>query len=838
MASNNSVKIIISAHDSASEVFAKLAAASKSATNEVEASFKRQQMAAGNAHKSFRDFLTNTQSGLSRVATGLDNAASRVGSFLKGIAGVAVTGSAGFLAMGKAAFEQVRNVENASYALKAYEKDGNAVNKVLQDLVKYARSDTGVLFNRSDLFAAASTLKMYGQETNTLVDKVKILSKGVSLGKTTFQELSSILGRVAATGKLDAVTFDMLVERGIGLDKSLRGTTITSENLFKALDKALPDSLLEGRANTIDGALIRVQSAFRNLGMQILGVDADTNKFIAGGAGDRLMNLIRDLTTEMNKPEMKQAMKDLGDQLAKLAEEVIPKILDALKWLSENFDKVVLAAKIAAGAFVALKAAALGLKVINVVTGVVKGLHGAFLSCQTAAEGFKLGMEGIKGASQGVTSAKIGTAFGMIAGAVKNATIQVVKLGVAFATNPIGLAIIAITALVAGFIWLWNNVEGFRNFFIGIWDGIKKSVDGFVKWFGEAWDNAVKFFKDLWNGISDFFKGVWDGAKEVFNGVVNWLKEWGPTILAVMFWPFSLLLGLIIQHWDEIKAFFTTVATAVGEFFVGLWNNIVEIFSPVVQWFEDRFAEAWEAIKIIWSAVTEFFQNLWNSIVEIFSVVATWFGDRFREGWESVCNIWNAAAGFFTDVWSRITQIFANVAGWFGQRFSEAWENIKRVFAPVGQFFANMWNTIVSRFSAVGTAVGNAVGGAVKSVVNGILSGVENSINFFIRLINNAAGVINNIPGVHIPRVPEVHIGRLAKGTEHADGGQYLVGENGPELVTLPRGSKVMPAQRTENYLKENQKRGDININIDAKIYKDTDVYQLASRIGYLVSQA
>lgn len=769
MASNNNVKIIISAQDSASEVFAKLASASKSATNEVEASFKRQQVAAGNAHKSFRDFLTNTQSGLSRMATGLDGAASKVGSFLKGIAGVAVTGSAGFMAMGKAAFEQVRNVENASYALKAYEKDGNAVNKVLQDLVKYAKSDTGVLFNRSDLFAAASTLKMYGQETNTLVDKVKILSKGVSLGKTSFQELSAILGRVSATGNLDAMTFDMLIERGIGLDKSLRGTKITSEELFKALDKALPDSLLEGRANTIDGALIRVQSAFRNLGMQILGVDANTNKFIEGGAGDRLMNLIRGLTEEMNKPEMKQAMKDLGDQLAKLAEEIIPKILDALKWLSENFDKVVLAVKIAAGAFVAFKAAALGLKTINVVTGVIKGLHGAFLSCQTAADGFKLGMEGIKGASQGVTSAKIGTAFGVIAGAVKKATIQVVKLGIAFATNPIGATIIAVTALVAGFVWLWNNVEGFRNFFIGVWDGIKNAVDSFV-----------------------------EGFKNVFNGVVDWIKEWGLTVLAVLFFPFSLLLGFIISKWDEISAFFSGVATWFADFFRGVWDTIVAIFTPVVQFFSDMFSQAWTAI----------------------------------------CDVWNAAAGFFGDVWNKVVGVFQAVGTWFGDRFREAWENVKRVFAPVGQFFQDMWNTIVNKFTTIGTAVGNAIGGAVKSVVNGIISGAEKSINFFIGLINGAAGIINNIPGVHIPKVPEVHFGRLAKGTEHAEGGRYLVGENGPEMVTLPRGAKVMPAQRTENYLKENRERGNININIDAKIYKDTDAYQLASRIGYLVSQA
>ncbi len=41
--------------------------------------------------------------------------------------------------------------------------------------------------------------------------------------------------------------------------------------------------------------------------------------------------------------------------------------------------------------------------------------------------------------------------------------------------NPIGLIIAAVIALVAGFIYLWNTSEDFRNFWIGLWEGIKKS---------------------------------------------------------------------------------------------------------------------------------------------------------------------------------------------------------------------------------------------------------------------------------------------------------------------------------------------------------------------------
>lgn len=219
-----------------------------------------------------------------------------------------------------AAFEQVRQVENSTIALKAYEKNGEKVNKVLKELISFARSDMGVLFQREDLFAAAQTLKLYGQSTDSLTGKVKILAKGVSLGKTSFQELSSIVGRAAAKGRLDAVDFDMLIERGIGLDKSFRGATVTSEELFKALDKALPAELLEGRANTIDGAFIRLQSSLRDVGSAILGVDSETSKFIEGGLGDRFMDWVKGITERLKDPEFK-----------KKVEEWIAKINDFIK---------------------------------------------------------------------------------------------------------------------------------------------------------------------------------------------------------------------------------------------------------------------------------------------------------------------------------------------------------------------------------------------------------------------------------------------------------------------------------------------------------------------------
>jgi hypothetical protein len=60
-------------------------------------------------------------------------------------------------------------------------------------------------------------------------------------------------------------------------------------------------------------------------------------------------------------------------------------------------------------------------------------------------------------------------------------------------------------------------------------------------------------------------------------------------------------------------------------------------------------------------------------------------------------------------------------------------------------------------------------------------------------------------------------VGRNAGGTDNWRGGQTWVGEEGPELVTLPRGSKITPGDKV-GY---NSEVNNYYITIDAKNVQD-----------------
>lgn len=244
------------------------------------------------------------------IGGGADNAEVRASAALNRLknvmkataiaAGAALAG--GIAAAAKASYDQVDAVQQATVGLTAYEKDAGKVNSVLKDLIGYARSDLGVLFNRKDLFASAQSLKIMGDNTDDLVGHVQILSRSVGLGLSNWDDLNLIVGRVGSTGRLTGEDFDNLTKAGFKLDDGLRNTNITFSDLFKQLDKGIPTDALEGQANTIKGQGIRLETAFRNVGDAILGVDKDTSQFIKGGLGDtfvkgtlRATQLLKDL---------------------------------------------------------------------------------------------------------------------------------------------------------------------------------------------------------------------------------------------------------------------------------------------------------------------------------------------------------------------------------------------------------------------------------------------------------------------------------------------------------------------------------------------------------------
>lgn len=94
--------------------------------------------------------------------------------------------------------------------------------------------------------------------------------------------------------------------------------------------------------------------------------------------------------------------------------------------------------------------------------------------------------------------------------------------------NPIGLVIAAIAALVAAGIYLWNNWDKVKQFFIDLWDSMPNAFKWGIKLIFAPimlLIKAVKLITDNWGKIKDFFTGIWDWVTKVTDAAINWVIQ-------------------------------------------------------------------------------------------------------------------------------------------------------------------------------------------------------------------------------------------------------------------------------------------------------------------------
>lgn len=308
------------------------------------------------------------------------------------------------------------------------------------------------------------------------------------------------------------------------------------------------------------------------------------------------------------------------------------------------------------------------------------------------------------------------------------------------------------------FINIWNKV---RDFFVelvqGIWDKIKPLFDEIAGAFQMAWD----VIKLIWDYVQPYFEGIWEGIKAVFSVVAD------------------ILGGFFSAAWEVIKGIWSVVVS----WFTLIWENLKAVFKPVVEFFKGIFSVAWEVIKAVWNTVVDFFALIWAGIKAVFAVVKGVLSGNFSDAWDAIKNVWDKVKTFFQGIWDGIKNVFGAVVNFFKNTFSSAWEAIKKVFSNFGSFFSNLWNTIKNTFSAIGTKIGGAIGDAVKSGINGIIGMIEGIVNTFVRMINGAIDLINEIPGVNLGYLNELSIPRLAKGGVVNRPTLAEIGEDGREAV-------------------------------------------------------
>ena len=174
-----------------------------------------------------------------------------------------------------------------------------------------------------------------------------------------------------------------------------------------------------------------------------------------------------------------QAFEKLVSSISPLVESLLPALNSVVAFLVEHMDGV-----------------------LAVVTAVVAG----FMAFQT--------VEFVIGFIEGVQAA-------------------FAALNLVMMLNPISLIIGLIAALVAAFIYLWNNCDGFREFWINLWDKVKEvvfnAVEFVLNWVkslpGKIKDKLIEIYNNIINFKNDMTQKAKETAENFVKNLVDGIKE-------------------------------------------------------------------------------------------------------------------------------------------------------------------------------------------------------------------------------------------------------------------------------------------------------------------------
>lgn len=382
-------------------------------------------------------------------------------------------------------------------------------------------------------------------------------------------------------------------------------------------------------------------------------------------------------------------------------------------------------------------------------------------------------------------------------GVLQTAGSGFLKLFSIMAAHPAALIIAAIAALVAGFVYLWNHCEGFRQFWINLWANIKEiaiTVWNAIKdFFSAIWQGIKSIAETIWNGIKDFFSGLWEGIKNAaehawnalsyfLSAVWSRIKAAAETIWNSIKNQISAVMNgiqtVISTVWNAIKTIISTVLGSIKTAVSTIWNGIKTTITTVLNGIRTFISSAWNQIKsVIITALNNIksvVSSIWNQIKTIITNILNGIKSAVTSAWNSiksaVSSVLSSIKSTVSTIWNGIKSFISNVMNGIKSVISGAWSNIKSkissILSSIKSVFINVWNGIKNVVTNAIISIKNTVSSGInnaKSIATGALNGIKSAFsNIFGGCISIVRNAIDRIKGLFnfnwsLPRIKLPH---------------------------------------------------------------------------------
>jgi len=293
------------------------------------------------------------------------------------------------------------------------------------------------------------------------------------------------------------------------------------------------------------------------------------------------------------------------------------------------------------------------------------------------------------------------------------------------------------------------------------------------------------------NSILENLEPILKAAIEIVDAFTKGIIDRLPVLIPAVVRAIIMIVETLAEHLDEIL------------------QAGIDITMAIIEGMNEATPEISRAIgKMIPIVIAALIKNLPKIIAAIIKMTPEIVAAMFESGVELVRGLIEGMMSVGANIWSWVKDIFGKlvraVKEFFGIAspsklfFSFGKDIIQGLINGILEIGANIWDAVKGVFDALW----DKITGFFTSLIDKVQDLAESVMDIGGSIIDRVKGGGSNGWGIE-----DVLSGGLssffASGTTSAPGGLALVGEQGPELVNLPRGAQVFNASDTRKMLSE-----------------------------------
>jgi hypothetical protein len=267
-------------------------------------------------------------------------------------------------------------------------------------------------------------------------------------------------------------------------------------------------------------------------------------------------------------------------------------------------------------------------------------------------------------------------------------------LNAAMSANPIALIVIAIAALVGGFILAYKKVGWFRTGVLAVFNALKTGVVFVINFVRNHWRLLLPILLGPFGIIIGLVTKYWSQIRAAFGAaigfVLNLVRTRWRLLITIVLGPLGAIIALVTKYWSQIRS----------------------LTSALMSWLRARMSAGLALVRSIVSfALTNtigIFTRGWSVIRNRTTEFLSWIRSKIRAGLDAIRSAFSTGVSAITRIWDRLRDATRKPVAFFVNTVYNG--GIRRVWGGVRKLVPALPDLPHVRFATGGVVPGYAPG--------------------------------------------------------------------------------------------------------------------------------